>query len=32
MTELTLTLPSVMTDDQIDLFLKGGIRPGEEGQ
>lgn len=31
-TELTLTLPSVMTDDQIDLFLKGGIRPGEEGQ
>ena len=31
-TELTLTLPSVMTDDQIDLFLKDGIRPGEEGQ
>jgi len=29
-TELTLTLPSVMTDDQIDLFLEHGKRPAKE--
>jgi len=28
--ELTMTLPAVMTDDEIDSWLEDGTRPGGE--